>query len=131
MRLPSGAVNFLVVPASRGVAAIWRPHWSPPSDRAVFWVGFAAEIILVAYCLYLLAGFRGRRWARGDDAIGWGCAWQIFWFFSAMAILLAVGLLFSWRWIIAPIASLVLVMAVWVAAGAIYEGFKARQKRRS
>jgi len=59
----------------------------PPSDRAVFWVGFTAEIILVAYCLYLLAGFRGRRWARGDDAIGWGCAWQIFWFFSAMAIL--------------------------------------------
>ena len=132
MLLPSGAVNFLVVPTLPGVvAAIWRPHWSPPSDRAVFWLGLAAEIILVAYCLYLLAGFRGRRWARGDDAIGWGCAWQIFWFFSAMAILLAAGLLFSWRWIIAPIASLVLVMAVWVAAGAIYEGFKARQKRRS
>ena len=129
MRLPSGAVNFLVVLASRGVAAIWRPQWSPPSDRSVFWIGLAAEIILVAYCLYLWSGFRGPNWARGDDAVGRGCAWQIFYAFSTMAILLAVGLLFSWRWVIAPIASIVLVTSVWAACGAVYEGFKVWRKR--
>jgi hypothetical protein len=105
--------------------------WSAPSAHTVFWFGLAAEILLVAYCLYLLKGFRKPRWARGDDAVGYGCAWQIFWFFSGAASLLAVGLVFQWRWVIAPIASVTLVMAAFMVFGAITEGVKAWRKRRA
>jgi hypothetical protein len=119
---------LLVVLGWIALAICWRPHWSPPSPRTVFWLGVAAEVIIVAYCLYLWIDLRKRKWARGDDAIGYGCAWQIFWFFSAAAVLLAVGLVFSWRWVIAPIASCVLVTTVWIAAGAVVEGFKKLKK---
>ena len=104
--------------------------WFPPSVRTVFWVGLVAEVILVAYSLYLYASLRKRRWARGDDAVGYGCAWQIFWFFSAAAVVLAIGLMFSWRWVIAPIASCTLVTAVMMVYGLIAEAFKAWRKSR-
>src|SRR5262245_49107015 len=88
--------------------------WSAgASDRTLWWSGAASGAILAIYILSILWMLVSPwRRHRPDDAMGIGCAWQIFWLFSAMLALLVAEMIWKVRLLVIPIAAITLFTAI-------------------
>ena len=127
MRSPGVITRIVLVVVAIVIGKFLWPHVAPLSDRALFWMGIAAEGVLAAYLVAIVVAMLGPWWRGGDQAVGRGCAAFIAAGFVAAGAVLGAGLAMHIRWLITPIAGFVLFTAVLVIGGLIAEGIKARR----
>ena len=95
---------------------------------ATWWVGGIAAILLVAGAIFMLVPMPSRHSAT-DDAMGRGCAEAGAVGLGAVALILALAMMFRIRWLIHAIGLGTLVIAVVLILGLITEAIKAMRKR--
>jgi hypothetical protein len=127
-----------------GLVALWlwlrkaHPEWAGVltgpwgfTDARVYRGGWAAAVVLALYVIGSVRVLMTTRHHGGPDAtMGVGCSWIIIGGLLFAGVLLAVGMIFRVKFLVAAIGMGTLFTAVPIMYGLIVEGRKAWKKRR-
>jgi hypothetical protein len=95
---------------------------------ATWWVGGIAEMLLFAAAMFLFMPMKSRH-SGTDDAMGLGCARVTAFALGAIALVLALAMIFKVRWLIHAIGLGTIFIATGLMLSLAWEGIQAQRKR--